>query len=90
MNVCALYTGTNDVCDWCRNPRDEHALRYCRRCGGSGSTPDPLDRSAFAQNLPTYLWRQEPCLCECGIVTLDGHPVSRQEARAAGINVAIS
>jgi len=89
MKVCALYEGVNGVCDWCSNEREQHALRYCRRCSGWGSTPDPLDRASFSLKIPTYLWRHEPCLCECGIVTMEGQPVSREQARAAGINVTI-
>lgn len=84
---CPLYEGADGVCDWCREPRDQHPYRYCRRCHGFRGTPDPHDREAFSLGLPTYLWRQVPCLCECGIVTMEGQPITKQQARTAGINV---
>lgn len=72
---CLVHEGAT-VCVWCRADRDAHPYRWCRRCNGDLTTPDPTDREAQLAGRPTWAWRQHPCECRHGIVTINGQPLT--------------
>jgi len=75
---CLVYDGTSH-CDWCLGDFEDHPYRWCRRCHGYGSLPDPLDREAQLQGLPSWSWRQQPCPCGGGIVTRSGQALTPED-----------
>ena len=75
---CLVYEGSG-VCVWCRNERDAHPYRWCRRCGGDRTTPDPTDREAQLEGRPSWAWRQNPCACRHGIVTIVGQKLNADD-----------
>ena len=74
---CLVFEGTT-VCLWCRNERDSHPYRWCRRCQGDITRPDPTDREAQLNQRPAWAWRQQPCDCQHGIVTMAGQKLTDQ------------
>jgi hypothetical protein len=75
---CLVFEGT-EQCLWCRSDRDTHPYRWCRRCHGDLTTPDPTDREAQLAGRPTWAWRQHPCACRHGIVTLAGRKLTEAD-----------
>lgn len=73
--MCLVFEG-GGVCVWCRGDRESHPYRWCRRCNGELSTPDPTDREGQLAHRPTWAWRQHPCACRHGIVTIGGQPLT--------------
>ena len=78
--TCLVYEGTG-LCVWCRGERDEHPYRWCRRCHGDMSTPDPTDRESQLKARPGWAWRQHPCACRHGIVTMEGRKLSHEDEK---------
>lgn len=76
--TCLVYEGSGP-CLWCRGERDQHPYRWCRRCNGDLSTPDPTDREAQLAQAPAWAWRQNPCACRHGIVTIDGQKLITED-----------
>lgn len=70
-----VFEGTSQ-CVWCLGDFEDHPYRWCRRCGGDGLTPDPLDRESQLAGRPAWQWRQHACPCDGGIVTRSGHPLA--------------
>lgn len=68
---CWVFEGVS-VCSWCRGEASHHQFRWCGRCDGNGSVADPMDRESQVAGRPSWQWRQIPCGCGCGIVTMDG------------------
>jgi hypothetical protein len=75
---CLVYEGT-DLCVWCRQDREEHPYRWCRRCNGHLTIPDPTDRESQLAGRPMWAWRQHACACRHGIVTLAGRPLQNED-----------
>lgn len=75
---CLVHEGTG-LCVWCRTERDEHPYRWCRRCNGDLTTPDPTDRESQLEHRPSWAWRQNLCDCRHGIVTIAGQKLSDQD-----------
>ena len=72
---CLVFDGSGQ-CDWCLRDIEDHAYRWCRRCNGYGSLPDPLDRESQLAGRPSWQWRQHRCACRGGIVTVAGQPLT--------------
>ena len=76
--TCLVYEGTGP-CVWCRAEQDQHPYRWCRRCNGDRTTPDPTDREAQLEGRPAWQWRQNMCACQHGIVTIGGQKLSPED-----------
>jgi hypothetical protein len=76
--TCIVFEGSGQ-CVWCLQDYESHPYRWCRRCQGDGIQPDPTDREAQLNGLPSWLWRQHPCPCGGGIVTLAGQALSPED-----------
>ena len=76
--TCLVFEGT-DRCLWCREHRDAHLYRWCRRCQGDMSTPDPTDREGQLAGRPSWAWRQQRCACDHGIVTIEGQKLTADD-----------
>jgi hypothetical protein len=75
---CLVFDGVSQ-CSWCLQDMEAHPYRWCRRCRGDGSTPDPLDRESQLAGRPAWGWKQLPCACRGGIVTMGGQPLSQDD-----------
>ena len=76
--TCLVFDGTSQ-CDWCLGDFEDHLYRWCRRCHGYGSLPDPLDRESQLAGRASWQWRQQPCPCGGGIVTRSGQPLTSED-----------
>jgi len=76
--ACLVFEGQSR-CVWCRESSDVHPYRWCRRCNGDCSTPDPSDRESQLSGRPSWQWRQHWCACGGGIVTMAGQPLSQND-----------
>lgn len=76
--TCLIHEG-GEACVWCRQPKQKHPFRWCRICKGDMTVPDPTDRESQLQGRPAWQWRQTPCGCRHGIVTIEGQPLTEQQ-----------